>query len=214
MCRTNDASPSTANAIGRVPIQGFLHQGAGTSPEGANHLKNGSVVLVRFTAARINIEANKGDTMADFDINQARITGGVERFDHIQTKTGTPMIKALVRCYRETISVVAFKDLAENTNLSPGDRVEVRGMIQSTSWTAQDGTKRYGWQLIADHITLLGETQLGETQPGALATGESQPPAPAPPPARPASSARKNESQHRMFDPAAPGPNDYQGGPF
>ncbi|MBM9536170.1 single-stranded DNA-binding protein [Desulfobulbus alkaliphilus] len=147
--------------------------------------------------------------MADYDINQARITGGVEKFDHINTRTGTPMIKALVRCYRETVSVVAFKELAENTDLAPGDRVDVRGKIQSTSWTAQDGSKRYGWQLIADHIDLIGDP-LAESQ----ATGEPQLPAPAPPSTRPASPARKNETQHRMFNPDEPGPYDYQGGPF
>ena len=146
----------------------------------------------------------------EHDINQARITGTVEKFDRIATKTGTPMVKALVRCYKETVQVVAFRDLAEDTDLQAGDRVEVRGRIQNTSWTAQDGSRRYGWQLVAEAITLIGETQ-----PAAPLTGETQPPAPAPPSPRPTSSARqKPAQQRRMFDPAAPGPNDYQGGPF
>ena len=109
--------------------------------------------------------------MADFDINQARITGTVERFDRIATKTGTAMIKELVRCYKETVQVVAFRDLAEGTDLAPGDRLEVAGKIQNTSWTAQDGSRRYGWQLVAEAITLIGETQ-----PAAPLTGETQPP--------------------------------------
>ena len=119
--------------------------------------------------------------MAEFDINRCHITGTVERFDRIATKTGTAMIKALVRCYKETVQVVAFRDLAEDTDLQAGDRVEVRGRIQNTSWTAQDGSRRYGWQLVAESITLDGETQ-----PGAQLTGETQPPAqqPAPPPPR------------------------------
>ena len=145
--------------------------------------------------------------MAEFDINRCHITGTVERFDRIATKTGTAMIKALVRCYKETVQVVAFRDLAEDTDLQAGDRVEVRGRIQNTSWTAQDGSRRYGWQLVAESITLDG----AEAAPPA----DRQEQQPTPPPPRPASPARqKPAQQRRMFDPAAPGPNDYQGGPF
>ena len=69
--------------------------------------------------------------MADFDINQATFTGTVERFDRIATKTGTAMVKALVRCYKETVQVVAFRDLAEDTDLQAGDRVIVDGNIKA-----------------------------------------------------------------------------------
>ena len=145
--------------------------------------------------------------MAEFDINRCHITGTVERFDRIATKTGTAMIKALVRCYKETVQVVAFRDLAEDTDLQAGDRVEVRGRIQSTSWTGQDGVKRYGYQLVAESITL----DVAEAAPPA----DRQEQQPTPPPPRPAPPARqKPAQQRRMFDPAAPGPNDYQGGPF
>lgn len=44
-----------------------------------------------------------------FDINQIRITGTVEQFDTINTRTGTPMIKASVRCFKELFTVVAFE---------------------------------------------------------------------------------------------------------
>ena len=149
--------------------------------------------------------------MAEFDINRCHITGTVERFDRIATKTGTAMIKALVRCYKETVQVVAFRDLAEDTDLQAGDRVEVRGRIQNTSWTAQDGSRRYGWQLVAESITLDGETQ-----PGAQLTGETQPPAqqPAPPPHRPASSARQRPAQRRIANQGGPSEFDYSEGPF
>ena len=95
----------------------------------------------------------------DYDLNECRITGTVDRFDRIATKTGTPMCKALVLCHKETVAVIAFRDLAEQTNLNPGDRVEVRGRIQSTSWTGQDGVKRYGWQIVAEHIALIGSAE-------------------------------------------------------
>ena len=145
-----------------------------------------------------------------FDINKCHITGTVEKFDRIATRTGTPMVRAMVRCYRETLQVVAFRDLAEDTDLQAGDRVEVRGRIQNTSWTAQDGSRRYGWQLIAESITLIDETQ-----PGAQLAGETQPPAPAPPTRpRPAPPARQKATPRRMFDQGAANEHDFQGGPF
>ena len=87
-----------------------------------------------------------------FDINQIRITGTVETFDVINTKTGTPMIKASVRCYKELFTVVAFKELAASTILTLGERVEVNGRIQSTAWTDKDGNKRYGFRVVATEI--------------------------------------------------------------
>ena len=87
-----------------------------------------------------------------FDANHIRITGTVERFDNIQTKTNTPMIKASVRCYKELFTVVAFKELAESTILTIGERVEVKGRIQSTAWTDKDGNKRYGFRVVATEI--------------------------------------------------------------
>ena len=149
--------------------------------------------------------------MADFDINQATFTGTVERFDRIATRTGTPMVKVLLRCYKETVSVVAFKELAENTDLSPGDRAKVRGKIQSTSWTAQDGTRRQGWQLVADHIGPIGETQpdAPPTPAPALPTPSTRPPSPTRPP-----TGKRQDRQVRMFNGADPGPFDYDGGPF
>lgn len=150
--------------------------------------------------------------MAEFDINRCHFTGTVERFDRIATKTGTAMVKALVRCYKETVQVVAFRDLAEDTDLQAGDRVEVRGRIQNTSWTAQDGSRRYGWQLVAESITLDGETQ-----PGAPLTGETQPPAPAPPAPpspRPGPPARQKATPRRLANQGGPSEFDYSEGPF
>lgn len=92
----------------------------------------------------------------EYDVNECKMTGTVERFDRIPTKTGTPMCKALLRCYKESVAVVAFREVAEQVALNPGDRAEVRGRIQSTSWTGQDGVKRYGWQIVAESITLIG----------------------------------------------------------
>ena len=87
-----------------------------------------------------------------FDINSVRITGTVERFDIVSTKTGTPMIRLTVRCFKELFTVVAFKELAEATRLNAGERVEVRGRVQSNTWTDKDGNKRYGFQVVATDI--------------------------------------------------------------
>ena len=87
-----------------------------------------------------------------FDINAIRITGTVEQFDIITTKTGAPMIRLMLRSFRELFTVVAFKKLAEATRLNAGDRVEVRGRVQSTAWTDKEGNKRYGFQVVATDI--------------------------------------------------------------
>ena len=91
------------------------------------------------------------------DMNEFRFSGTVERFDRIATKTGTPMVAFTVLCWRERIRAVAFKDMAEQTELAPGDRVECCGHIQSTSWTDQNGQQRSGWQVIAHEIDKANE---------------------------------------------------------
>ncbi|KGO35173.1 hypothetical protein JT06_03835 [Desulfobulbus sp. Tol-SR] len=92
------------------------------------------------------------------DMNEFRFSGTVERFDRIQTKTGTPMVALAVMCWRERIRTVAFKSIAEQTTLNPGDRVKCRGHIQSTSWTDQNGQQRTGWQVVAHEIHRADDT--------------------------------------------------------
>jgi len=82
------------------------------------------------------------------DLNEFRFSGTVQRFDRIQTNTGTAMVSFSVMCWKERIRTIAFKALADQTELSPGDWVEVRGHIQSTSWTDKHGQLRTGWQCI------------------------------------------------------------------
>ena len=89
--------------------------------------------------------------MANFDINEIDISGAVERFAVVETKTGTPMIRFTLRCWRELIQVVAFKEQA-GVRLREGERVEVTGYIQSTRWTDKDGNARSGFQVVAKGI--------------------------------------------------------------
>jgi single-stranded DNA-binding protein len=88
------------------------------------------------------------------DRNECNLSGTVESFQIVPTKTGTPMIKFFLLAGKEKVSVVAFRDLADQTRLSPGDRAAIMGTIQSTSWEGKDGVKRYGFQIIASEITL------------------------------------------------------------
>lgn len=109
------------------------------------------------------------------DINEFRFTGTVERFDRIQTKTGTPMVAFTVMCWKERIRTVAFKDLAEKTDLAAGDRVEVRGHIQSNSWTDQNEQQRNGWQVIAHEIRRADDTAADRQQEQPRPSARQQP---------------------------------------
>ena len=99
------------------------------------------------------------------DMNEFRLSGTVERFDQINTRTGTPMIAFTVMCWKERVRCVAFKSIAEQTNLAAGDRVECRGHIQSNSWTDQNGQQRTGWQVIAHEITRADDAGQQQEQP-------------------------------------------------
>ena len=56
------------------------------------------------------------------------------------------------------IPVVAWRQLAElcSRYLSKGRKVGVEGSIQTRSYDAQDGTKRYVTEVIADGVEFLG----------------------------------------------------------
>jgi single-strand DNA-binding protein len=61
---------------------------------------------------------------------------------------------------RETdfLNCVAWRKQAENIAkfCSKGSQVAVEGRIQTRSYDAQDGTKRYVTEIIADNVTFLG----------------------------------------------------------
>jgi len=91
------------------------------------------------------------------DINKIHLTGTVESFKVIATKTGTPMIRCTLASGKEKITVIAFNEVAESTRLEEGARISLVGSVQSTSWEGKDGVKRFGWQVIANEITLEDE---------------------------------------------------------
>lgn len=65
------------------------------------------------------------------------------------------------------INCVAWRKQAENIAkyCSKGSQVAVEGRIQTRSYDAQDGTKRYVTEVIADNVTFLG-SKGGNTNSG------------------------------------------------
>ena len=79
-------------------------------------------------------------------------------------------------------TVIAWRQTADfcNRYLSKGRRVAVEGSIQNRSYDAQDGSKRYVTEIIADSVEALGGREEG-SQPR-RDNGPTPPPAqPAPP---------------------------------
>ena len=112
------------------------------------------------------------------------------------------MVRFRAEVGKDRLAVIVFNEAAERLDLADGDRVNVIGRLEGTSWEGQDGGRRYGWQVVAEQVEQA-------VQPDQL-----PPPSPPPPraPTRPTPPPRQGR-QARMFD-AAPGPFDYQGGPF
>ena len=82
-------------------------------------------------------------------------------------------------CWRQTAELCA-------RYLSKGRKVAVEGSIQTRSYDAQDGTKRYVTEIIADNVEFLGSREDGARSGGFDAS--AAPAAPAPKPQAPANS--------------------------
>lgn len=61
------------------------------------------------------------------------------------------------------IQIVCWRQTAENCAryLTKGSRAAVEGSIQTRSYTAQDGTKRYATEVIADAVEFLSTREAG-----------------------------------------------------
>ena len=75
-------------------------------------------------------------------------------------------------CWRQTAELCA-------RYLSKGRKVAVEGSIQTRSYDAQDGTKRYVTEIIADNVEFLGSREDGARQGGYDAPAAPKPQAPA-----------------------------------
>ena len=81
------------------------------------------------------------------------------------------------------LTVVAWRQTADfcNRYLSKGRKVAVEGSIQNRSYDAQDGSKRYVTEIIADSVEALGGREEGGAAPRPRDEGPTPPPAaPAP----------------------------------
>ena len=81
-------------------------------------------------------------------------------------------------------TIIAWRQTADfcNRYLSKGRRVAVEGSIQNRSYDAQDGSKRYVTEIIAENVEALGSRDEGSGgQPRPRDNGPTPPPAvPAP----------------------------------
>lgn len=103
-------------------------------------------------------------------MNKAILIGRLTRDPELRTTTSgissTSFTVAVSRTYtnqngeRETdfINCVAWRKQAENIAkyCKKGSQVAVEGRIQTRSYDAQDGTKRYVTEILADNVTFLG----------------------------------------------------------
>ena len=74
------------------------------------------------------------------------------------------------------LTVVCWRQLAElcQRYLSKGRRVAVEGSIQTRSYDAQDGTKRYVTEIIAESVEFLSSSQEGAQRPSESASSVAQ----------------------------------------
>ena len=81
-------------------------------------------------------------------------------------------------------TVIAWRQTADfcNRYLTKGRKVAVEGSIQTRSYDAQDGTKRYVTEIVADSVEFLGSRDEGSR-------GDYAPAAPAPAPRQAAPAA-------------------------
>lgn len=117
------------------------------------------------------------------DLNKAMLIGNLTRDPEIRsTNTGQTVASFAVACNRswndaqgnrqdavEYVEVVAWGKLAEIVGqiYRKGRRTYVEGRLQTRSWEAQDGSKRYRTEVIASDLILLDRPPTGE--PAAIA---------------------------------------------
>ena len=75
------------------------------------------------------------------------------------------------------LTVVAWRQSADfcNRYLTKGRKVAVEGSIQNRSYDAQDGSKRWVTEIIADSVEALGSREEGQARP--MDNGPTPPPA-------------------------------------
>ncbi len=78
-------------------------------------------------------------------------------------------------------NIVAWSKLAEicGSYLQKGKRIYIEGRLQTRDWTAQDGTKRYTTETIAENMIMLDGPRAEQSFQEAPSDVSKQPPSPA-----------------------------------
>ena len=114
-------------------------------------------------------------------------------------------------------TVIAWRQTADfcNRYLSKGRRVAVEGSIQNRSYDAQDGSKRYVTEIIADSVEALGSRNEEGGQPRNYDNGFAPPPTRRAQPAAPSANDPAGAddgfapSPAKRAQPAPPSANDF-----
>ena len=131
---------------------------------------NKAILIGNLTRDPETMTTSSGITKCNFTVAVQR------RFANAQGVREADFIPVV--CWRQTAELCA-------RYLSKGRKVAVEGSIQVRSYDAQDGTKRYVTEVIADNVEFLGSREDGGSRQGNYAPAS---PAPAPRNAAPASS--------------------------
>ncbi|MGI6161089.1 MAG: single-stranded DNA-binding protein [Christensenellales bacterium] len=122
-------------------------------------------------------------------MNKAILIGNLTKDpDQRVTGGGTPVTSftvAITRRYQSAqgekqadfIPIVTWRTLAENCGkyLRKGSKVAVFGTIQTRSYDAQDGSKRYVTEVVADEVQFLDSKPAGESGRFSQPSGSDMP---------------------------------------
>lgn len=114
-------------------------------------------------------------------MNRAILIGNLVREPELrETENGTPVCTFTIAVDRryanqqgereaDYITIVAWRGLATlcSLHLSKGRKCSVTGAIQTRSYIAKDGGKRYVTEVVADEVAFLGTPQSGKPAPPA-----------------------------------------------
>lgn len=109
-------------------------------------------------------------------MNKAFLIGNLTRDPELtQTTNGIAVCRFSIAVQREFtnsegerdadfFNIVAWRNTAENCNkyLKKGSKVAIMGAIQNRSYDAQDGTKRYVTEIVADKVEFVGSKASGD----------------------------------------------------
>jgi single-strand DNA-binding protein len=164
--------------------------------------------------SRKDVPALGENSLLSGGLNQSEIIGNTTRDPELrQTTNGQNVANFNIATNRkwqdrntgeskeetEYHAVVAWGELAKEVSesISSGQKVYVRGRLQTRSWETPEGEKRYTTETIADQVLLLGakNAELASGAPAAAETAAAEPA-----PKKEAAPSKKPESQEKDPD--------------